>query len=228
MNQLIKEKLNELKDEKYGAFQRKLIPDTYNIIGVRTPDLRKLAKQLMKEDYLYYLEHACDDSYEEVLLQGMVIGYAKLTFQEMKPYLIRYIPKITNWALCDLFVGNLKITKDNKEAMYDFLQSYLTSEHTYEIRFGVVMLLNYYIEEIYCDQAFAHFDAITSKEYYVQMAIAWAVSMYYVKYKEKTMKYLLNNQLDDFTYNKALQKIIESRQIDKEEKNRIRSMKRKI
>lgn len=228
MNQLIKEKLNHLKDEEYAKFQKRIIPDTDNIIGVRTPELRKIAKKLMQEDYLRYLDNACDDSYEEILLQGMVIGYSKLSFDEIKPYIMKYVTKISNWALCDLFVGGLKITNEYRDEMYEFIQSYLNSNQTYEIRFGVVMLLNYYNKEEYCDLAFSYFDKIDNEQYYVQMAIAWAISMYYINNKEKTMKYLLNNQLDDFTYNKALQKITESRQIDNEEKNMIRSMKRKV
>lgn len=228
MNQLIKEKLNCLKDDEYAKFQKRIIPDTEDIIGVRTPELRKIAKKLMKEDYLRYLDNACDDSYEEILLQGMVIGYSKLSFDEIKPYIMKYVAKISNWALCDLFVDSLKITNECIDEMYEFIQPYLNSDQTYEIRFGVVMLLNYYNKEEYCDSTFACFDKIKSKQYYVQMAIAWAISMYYANHREKTLKYLLNNQLDDFTFNKALQKIIESRQIDKEEKNMIRSMKRKI
>lgn len=227
MNGLIKDFLYINKNEEYAKFQKRIIPNVHNIIGVKTPELRKVAKKIMKLDYLNYLDNACDDYYEEVLLQGIVIGYSKLSFDEIKPYIIKYISKINNWALCDLFVGSLKITNNYLDEMYEFIQPYLKSEQTYEIRFGVVMLLNYYVKEEYCDLAFAHFDKIKLKEYYVQMSVAWAISMYYVKYKDQTIEYLLNNQLDDFTYNKALQKIIESKQINQEEKNMMRSMKRK-
>lgn len=227
INQVIKEKLMSLQEDTYATFQRRIVPNVNNIMGVRTPELRKIAKQIMKRNVFDYLDQASDETYEEILLQGMVIGYCPYSFTQMKPYIMRYITKINNWALCDLFVSGLKISNTYKEEMYQFIQLYLNSDSEYEIRFGVVMLLNYYMSEAYCEQSFISFDKITSKKYYVQMAVAWAISIYYVNYPEKTLAYLQHNQLDDFTYNKALQKIIESLKISKEDKVMIKTMKRK-
>lgn len=228
INQSIKQKLNALQEDNYANFQRRIIPNAQNIMGVRTPELRKIAKQIMKRDDVFdYLDQASDETYEEILLQGMVIGYCSFSFIQMKPYIIKYIAKINNWALCDLFVSSLKITKTYKEEMYQFIQPYLNSNQEYDIRFGVVMLLNYYMSEDYCEQAFNCFDKISSTHYYVQMAVAWAISIYYINFPEKTLYYLQHNQLDDFTYNKALQKIVESLKSSKEEKAMIKRMKRK-
>lgn len=110
----------------------------------------------------------------------------------------------------------------------DFLQPYLRSDQEYEIRFGVVMLLNFYLNERYIDQVLTALDQISHEAYYVKMAVAWAISMAYVKQPEVTLRYLNQNNLDDFTYNKALQKITESYRVDPESKQMIRSMKRKV
>lgn len=223
----MKDTLLKLQDKKYQVFQKRIIPYDETIIGVRTPILRKLAKQLVNEKGIEALSLLSDETYEERLLQGMIITYSKLSYEEILPYVIRHISKINNWALCDLFCGDLKFTKEHREEMLEFITPYLESKKTYEIRFGVVMLIAYYLNEQYCGFSFQYFDRIQSKEYYVQMAIAWAISRYYVSAKDQTIRYLNNNQLDDFTYNKALQKILDSLIVSKEEKDKIRSMKRK-
>jgi 3-methyladenine DNA glycosylase AlkD len=110
--------------------------------------------------------------------------------------------------------------------MWEFLQPYLASDQEYEIRFGVVMLLHYLLPE-YAPLAFASFDRIKHEGYYVKMAVAWVLSMYYVHLPEQTLEYLKMNDLDDFTYNKALQKITESLRVDQASKVMLRSMKRK-
>jgi len=111
--------------------------------------------------------------------------------------------------------------------MWDFLQPYLSSDKEYEIRFGVVMLLLYFVEDEYIERVLQWMDRIRHEGYYVKMAVAWAISVCYVKYPEPTMAFLKNNTLDDFTYNKALQKIIESLRVDSETKHVLRSMKRR-
>lgn len=103
----------------------------------------------------------------------------------------------------------------------------LSSKQEFEMRFGIVMLLNFYVEEDYIDKVLVLLDKAKNESYYVKIVVAWAISDCYVKFPEKTMEYLKNNTLDDFTYNKSLQKITESLKIDKETKEYIRSMKRK-
>ncbi|NBK96408.1 MAG: DNA alkylation repair protein [Erysipelotrichia bacterium] len=223
---MIKAQLAMLKDEDYANFQRRLIPEATNIIGVRTPLLRKMAKQLSKQYDVKCLQWISDDSYEEVLLQGMLIAYSKLTFQELFPYIQAYVSKINNWSLCDLFVSSLKITSKHLDEMYPFLLTCLQSEQTYEVRFAIVMLFNYYKSEVDCQKALQYFEQLHTHSYYVQMAIAWAISVYFVRFKAVTLKYLENNHLDDFTYQKALQKIIEKRTVSEEDKQLIRGMKR--
>ncbi len=222
----IREQLEELAEEKYRIFSSSLTPGKDNILGVRIPLLRKIAKKIVKGDWRTYLLQAKEDSMEEVMLQGMVIGYCNADIEEVLKLTRNFIPKIDCWPVCDGFCGGLKITKINMERVWEFIQTYLESEQEYEIRFGVVMLL-YYLSKEYAPLAFAHFDRINHEGYYVKMAVAWVLSMYYVNLPEITMEYLYKNDLDDFTYNKTLQKITESLRIDQNMKEIIRSMKRK-
>lgn len=225
MEKTIKEQLTELSEEKYRNFTASLTPGKENILGVRLPLLRKLAKQIVKGDWRSYLSTATEDSMEEVMLQGMVIGYCGADIGEVLIRSAEFIPKIDCWPVCDSFCGGLKLTNTNKERVWEFLQPYLSSDQEYEIRFGVVMLL-YYLSPEYAPLAFRQFDRIKHEGYYVKMAVAWILSMYYVNLPDLTMEYLKNNELDCFTYNKTLQKIIESLKVDQKTRELMRSMKR--
>lgn len=223
----IKETLLSYAESDYAKFTAKLLPGVTNILGVRLPKIRQIAKEIAKQDWKAYLENAADEFHEEIMLQGMVIGYAKADFDEIKPYIEIFIPKISNWAVCDSFCSSLKISKKYPTEMWDFIQPYLKDKKEYHIRFGVVMLLNYFVAESYCKKALQIMDEIKSDAYYVKMAVAWAISMYYIKFPEETMEFLNQNHLDNFTYNKALQKITESLKIDANTKEQIRKMKRR-
>ena len=227
MKQKIKEKLFELADKKYKEFHSGLCPRTNNIIGVRVPILRNYAKELVKEHKIKELLKQIDNQYyEEIMLQGMLIGLAKEDMKTIQKQIEEFVPKIDNWAICDTFCAGLKMTKKHKEEMWCFIQNYLKSDKEFEIRFGVVMILDYYIEENYLEKDFKIFDSITSQDYYVQMAIAWALSMCLIKFYDETMKYLGKSNLNKFTYNKALQKAIESYRITDKQKDILRSMKK--
>ncbi len=185
-----------------------------------------MAKNIAKGDWRTYLDHAAESDYfEEIMLQGMVIGYVKTDIEDILHYTAAFITKIDNWSVCDSFCTGLKFTKKNPKLVWEFLQPYLSSNHEYEIRFGVVMLLDYYIEEEYIGRVLQRLNNIKHEGYYVKMAVAWAISICYVKLPETTMRWLESNTLDDFTYNKALQKITESNRVDHETKNLIRGMK---
>ncbi|MGE7114407.1 DNA alkylation repair protein [Lysinibacillus sp. NPDC047702] len=229
MHQQIREQLINLADQDYQKFSSSLIPNCQHILGIRLPELRKIAKSIAKEeDWQTYLKTASDEFFEEVMLQGMVIGYVKTNTEERLSYISSFVPKIDNWSVCDSFCTGLKFTKDNQERVWTFLQPYFSSNKEYEVRFGVVMLLNYFIDHHYIESGLNIINAIKHEGYYVKMAVAWAISICYVKDPLVTMNYLRNNSLDDFTYHKALQKITESNRVEKEAKNLIRQMKRKI
>ena len=228
--QEIKKKLKELADKKYKEFHSSLCPGTENIIGVRVPILRNYAKELFEEkDWKETIKEIDNEYYEEIMLQGMLIGQAKKEdINTILEYVEKYIPEIDNWAICDVFCAGLKITKKYKKEMWDFIQKYLKSDKEFEIRFAIVMILDYYIEEEYLKENFKIFEKIKSDEYYVKMAIAWAISICIIKFYEETIEYMKISKIDNWTYNKAIQKAIESYRISEENKKVLREMKKKL
>ncbi|NMS91430.1 DNA alkylation repair protein [Clostridioides difficile] len=221
------EYMKSIQDSKYRDFNKKLIPNAENIIGIRVPNLREISKEISKGNWKEFLDIAEDTYYEETVLQGMVIGNINNTFEETLYYIERFIPKINNWSVCDGFCCGLKSTKKYKENMYDTLKKYIYSENPWEIRFALVMFLIYYVDDKHIKEIFEYCNNIQSEEYYVKMGVAWLLSSCFIKYEKETFFYIKNNNLDDFTYNKMLQKIIESTRVDSEKKNIIRGMKRK-
>ena len=228
MREKIRIELEKIAEENYRIFATKLIPNVDNLLGVRLPRLRKIAKKIAQLDYEYYLVMDNHLYFEEVMLQGMIIGEIKLPWTERSRYVKQFISKINNWSVCDSFCCGLKFEVSEKELVWQFLQPYFASDKPYDIRFAVVMLLFYFVDDEYAQKAFTLFDQIKNDDYYVKMAVAWAISIYFRELPTLTMSYLQKNQLDDWTYNKALQKITESLKVDSNTKIIIRSMKRKI
>lgn len=227
-NKEVRRKIEELADEKYKEFHTGLCPNSNEIIGVRVPILRNFAKEIVKNEKVEaYLENAVDNSYEEILLQGMVLGLWKTNVENFCTYLEKFIPKINSWAVCDVSVAGFKITKKNMEYMWLFIQKYLKSDKEFELRFAIVMMLDFYITEEYIEKVLEILNNVKHEGYYVKMAIAWTIQVAFVKFPKKTMKLLKNNNMDDWTYNKALQKIIESYRVEEETKKIVRNMKRK-
>ncbi|WP_183601174.1 DNA alkylation repair protein [Paenibacillus phyllosphaerae] len=222
-----KQTLIELAEEEYRQFSAALIPNISNLLGVRLPALRRIAKQIAQGDWRTYLAEAESDYFEEVMLQGMVIGCVKTDVDEWLGLVASFVPKIDNWSVCDSFCIGLKQTKAHKEQVWDFLLPYLQSDKTYEIRFGVVMLLDYYVEDDYILRVLELLDQTKRDDYYVQMAVAWALSICYIHYPEPTLRYMASCSLDHFTYNKAIQKMIESLRVDADTKQMLRGLKRK-
>ena len=228
MKEKIKQELKKRVDLKYKEFHKGLCPGTENILGIRVPVLRNYAKALAKEykirDILYQID---DEYYEEIMLQGMLIGLEKdKDIQTILNDIKEFVPKIDNWAVCDVFCAGLKITSKHLKEIWEFLQKYVKSDKEFEIRFGVVMILDYYITEEYLQKNFDIFDSIHSDKYYVQMAVAWAISICLIKFYDETITYLKRAKIDKFTYNKALQKAIESYRISQEQKAELRKMKK--
>lgn len=228
INKIVKNKLIQLSDEKYKEFHSGLCKGMKaKLLGVRVPVLRGYAKELYKEYSLEELNKIGEDYYEEIMLKGMIIGFQnKADFEFVTKQIKEFIPKIDNWAVCDTFCAGLKITKKYKSEMFNFIKKYLESDEEFEIRFGVVMLLDYYIDEEHMKNVLEICDSIKHEGYYVKMAVAWAISVCLMKYYDITIKYLKNCNLDDFTYNKALQKGIESYRINDEQKIQLRNLKR--
>lgn len=228
----IEKDLFELQDKEYRQFQIKLCPGVNNIIGVRLPELRKYAKKISKT---VKVADVPTKYYEEIMVKGMLIGLEKdLNFERIE----NFIPLINNWAVCDTFCNGLKKIKNNKEQMWEFIQKYLKSEKEFEVRFAVDIILQYYIDANYIDKVLKILSKINHKGYYAQMAVAWAYSICFVKFYDKTKEHFekdlaknskQNNdrqiKIDKFTYNKSIQKAIESYRLSKEQKDELRNLK---
>ena len=221
----IKERLLKEVDKAYKDFNQKLIPNINNILGVRVPILRKISKEIYKNNWKEFLQQK-PEYFEETMLQSMVIGLIKDKPNLILEYIEAFIPQIDNWAVCDCFCSSLKFTKNNKELVWNFLQKYLNSNKEYEIRFVLVMLLNYYIEEKYLYNIFKIIEQYQYNDYYAHMGAAWLISICYIKYPKETTKFLINSNLDTKTYNKSIQKIIESNKINKRTKNKLKTLKK--
>lgn len=192
------------------------------------PKLRAIAKEISKSDeWEKFLDNTQNIYYEETMVEGLVIGYLKISFKDKIKYLENFIPKIDNWAICDTVSSNLKVNKSEKEELWNYLQKYVNSKKEFEVRFVVVMWLFHFMEEDRIDWILEQLEILYNENYYTKMAIAWLISIGLIKYKEKTLEYLKCSKLDDFTYNKALQKAIESYRVDEKMKYIYRSMKRK-
>lgn len=230
MNNIIN-KLIELQDKKYREFNKNLCPDTNKeMLGIRIPILRKLAKEILKENngWKDFVKNENVKYFEEVILQGLIIAYSRLEFEEKLEYISLFVQRIDSWAICDTFVPTLKIKDEYLEKYWNYILKYLNSDKEFEIRFAVISMLDYFINDEYVDKVIEKLDKISHEGYYVKMGVAWTLAEIGIKYNEKAMKYLKSkNNLDKFTYNKTLQKMIESYRIDSKQKDILRQMKRK-
>lgn len=211
------------QDLKYREFTEKLIPGCSNIIGVRTPVLRDIAKKISKNNGIEFLESFVPEYHEEKLVYGFVISYVKTDISEKIRFLRKYIPYIDNWAVCDQI--SLKLKESEKEEYWNFICKYFDKPGEYEKRFAVVNLMKF-IEDDYIDSVLEKLENVQHEGYYLKMGVAWSVSMCFVKYPEKTTEFLKHSKLDDFTHNKSIQKITESFKVSDEMKKEIRKLKR--
>ena len=222
----ITEELFQLRDESYHAFHKKLIPNIpeEKIIGVRTPALRAYAKKLAKREEVYeFLQELPHTYYEEYNLHGALLS---LLYKDVKVYLVeleKLLPYVDNWATCDMM--GPKVFKKNLPLVYNYVKKWIASGETYTVRFGIVTLLGYFLEEAFEEEMLALVAGVESEEYYVKMAVAWYFSMALVKQYDTAIPYIEEKRLPEWTHKKAIQKAIESRQIAKELKNYLRTIK---
>lgn len=213
--------LKENEDLEYQKFSKRIIDTKYPIIGVRTPILKKLAKNIYND----ILEEDNEQYYEEIMLKLFVISNIK-DKEEYDKYFNKYIYKIDCWSLCDSFVTASKLIKKNKEHYFKLVKKLLKDDYEFAVRVGLVIILNYYIEEDYLSNIFKIVDSIKREEYYIKMAIAWLLSICYIKYPKETEEYLDKTKIDDFTYNKTISKICDSYRVDKRTKTDLRKKRR--
>ena len=227
----VKEYLLSNKDIKYKDFSQDLnISKEYKSIGVRIPLIREYAKKLAKEYSIDYLINNIDEEYyEEILLKGFIIGnYRNLTYDELTNYLDNHLEKIIDWSMCDTFVASLKITKKYLDELWPYLLNKLKSNKEFTVRFAIVMILNYYINDDYKDKVYKVILSIKNDDYYVKMATAWLISYMFINYFDDTIKFISNNKIDSWILKKGLTKSTESLRLNSDQKKILGKITNKI
>lgn len=218
----IRQRLFALQDEKFRDFHSRLIPTVPpdSIIGVRTPELRKLAKEVGTEPaFLSDLPHKY---YDENQLHALIISGMK-DFDECTARLEEFLPFVDNWATCDQM--SVKIFKKHTQQLLPFVKKWLDSGHTYTVRYGVGCLMNYYLDSEFSPEYMEIVANIRSNEYYINMMIAWYFATALAKQYSEAVKYIEQHRLGDWTHRKAIQKAIESYRITDEQKKYLKTLK---
>ncbi len=224
MNDIQKE-LYSFQDLKYRDMQIKIIPsiDPESVIGVRTPELRKMAKKLSKlPDIREFLNDLPHKYFEENQLHSFIISGMK-DYDRCIEELERFLPYVDNWATCDQM--SPKVFKEHHGELLEKIKEWIVSDKTYTIRFGVGMLLEHYLDEdfepIYPEMV----AAVRSEEYYVKMMVAWYFATALAKQYEAVLPFIEGQKLEKWTHNKAIQKSVESYRISDEQKEYLKTLK---
>ena len=217
--------LFELQDKEYAKFQAKLTPTVPAelFIGVRVPEVRKLAKAIVKEgDFEDFLKELPHKYYDENMLHGLLVS-------EIKDYdtciieLEKFLPHVDNWAVCDIM--SPKVFKKNKERLLAKIKEWCASELVYTCRFGMEMLMSFYLDEDFKPEYLEIPASVRSEEYYVNMMIAWFFATALSKQWDATIPYIEKRRLDTWAHNKTIQKAKESYRITPEQKEYLITLK---
>jgi len=227
MNTLINQKLQALSESDYKVFNEKLIPTNYEILGIRMPAMKKLAKELIAnpeiENYLINTEYT---TYEHILLYGLVLGQIKnmpleTIFQNLDPLILKF----DNWAHVDTIISSLKIFRKYQDEVLTHFLPLKTHEGEFTKRTFVILLMDYFMDEKYINATLKHLFEIPQGQYYVDMAIAWAISVGLIKFYDNTLPILEQKTFSKFVHNKAIQKARESYRITPDKKELLNSLK---
>ena len=213
--------LKSIGDSKTKEFNSRIIDTKYEIIGIKTPVIKALAKDIAKSDIKSFLECVQDNYYEEVLIHGLVLSYIK-DVDEFLNYFNNFILLIDNWALCDTCINSYKIMRNND--LSDKASLLIYSNNEFLSRVGYVMYLNHYLDDDHINDII-HLSMIPSDYYYVNMAIAWLLSCCFINYRVFVLDLLKSKELSPFVQNKTISKIRESLKVSKEDKELVKSFK---
>lgn len=223
----IRKTLQEMAEPAYRDFSAALVPGCKNMLGVRLPVLRRLAAQLGRQNCQEFLCAPEEQYFEETMLKGMVIATQPMPLAQRLRLTAGFIPHITSWSVCDSFCNSFRPLPQEKEPLWEFLRPYAAAKEEFAVRFAAVMTLNHYLHKEYLPRALALFEsANTGAGYYAAMGVAWAVSMAYVQYPEQTLPLLQNGALEEETRALAIKKICESRKVDEEQRQLMKTLKR--
>lgn len=196
------------------------------VYGLKMCDIRALAKEISKNEPLKFLKIAKNDSYEETLIQGIVIAGVK-DLKLQKELFVSWIKYIDNWSTCDTTVSSMKPLKNSKtkQDYFEFYKDLCYSEQEFISRFGIIVLMSCYLEEEYIDSILDIAKNVTNEKYYVQMGLAWLISFAFMKFRDKTYELLKQKCLPKFVQNKAISKCRDSYQVSNEDKDELVSFR---
>lgn len=218
--------LISLQDLKYKEFHSSLVLNSkYEMIGIRVPIMRNIAKQIAKTNVVEFLDNVQDNYYEEVMIQGLVISHIK-DEELFYKYFKNYINKIDNWALCDTFCSSIKCIRKYEDKYFNEAINMSSSKEEFISRIGLVMILNHFININNLNIIFNTLNKINSDKFYINMAQAWLVCELYIKYSEETKEFIKNNSLNKFTQNKAISKINDSYRVSKIDKEMLKKYRK--
>ena len=212
-------------DLKYRDFQAKLIPNLErdSMIGVRTPELRKMAKQFAKRpDVVDFLKDLPHRYFDENQIHAFILSEIK-DYDRCVEQVNLFLPYVDNWATCDQM--SPKVFKKHRPELLTQIRQWIRSRHTYTVRFGMGMLMQHYLDEDFDPDYPALVGSIHSEEYYINMMIAWYFATALAKQYEAVIPWLEEKRLDPWVHNKTIQKAIESYRIDAEQKAFLRTLK---
>ena len=223
---ILNNELLNYTDQKYKVFTQKLVPDTkYPILGIRVPCIKQIIKKFQNKEILYSFLSLNHTYYEEWFLHGLIIGQEKKDIDRAIKLIDEFLPHLDNWAICDSTVLTLKIFKKYPVKVLEKIKNYLNSELTYVKRFGIVSLLGYFMDDYFNEEILSILKSVSSDNYYVNMAIAWALSVAIIKHPDITIKLLESKILTRFIQNKTIQKAIESFRVPLNTKEYLKTLK---
>ena len=183
----LRRELESLADPAYKTFNESLLPGVETAYGIRLPQMRQVAKTLLRQDPVGFLEHFQPNCYEETQLRGLVIGGMKLPWEEKCPLVEDFLPRIDNWAVCDTFCGSLKPrSPQDVSLMWEFLKPLYASDEEYKARFAAVMQLSHFVDAVHLEEGLGLLGQVRHPGYYAKMAVAWALSIWFVKFPQET------------------------------------------
>ena len=247
----IRKKLEAMSEYDYQKFSSALIPGVKHMLGIRLPQLRQLAKIIAKSNWKEAIEDE-DFYFEERMLRGMVLSYVSKDMDEMLPYIEAFIPLVDNWSVCDSVFMGMEIFQKDRERAWKFIEPYLQSHKEFEVRVALIIMMQHLLkcdkngkkiprlrtvdaadvknvsEEagLYVERVLAQVDKVDTTDYYASMAASWLIAEAFCCYPYHTYEYIKISSLDNRTYNKGIQKIVESRIPTDEVKNLLKTMKR--
>ena len=210
------EKLKSLAESKYAEFSSKIANCEKQMLGVRIPTLRQIAKEIYFVDYNSYLDNCSFKYFEDTMIYGLVI--ANLGFEEFLKYLPVYLSNVDSWSHIDSFVPSIKSIKANEEKFLQILKERINNASGFTLRFYIICLMDFYLKTEYLNYVFGVCESYDGQGYYNDMAIAWLISVAFVKFKDKTFNFIKNCKLSSFTLNKSISKIKDSFRVSREDK----------